>query len=525
MWILYLILSLACFGVCCFFIAIKEERRYRTEKDNRSTAGLLGSGIGWLCFTGLFIWSTWPWWHWLFFDVFYMNITFWIGAALIAVLSLLILLKTRRTWSCVGAGVGALMILLIVLCVLGSPITKVKLYQGISPAVQELTNLPDTTQVRFLPLEIAHRYAENKLQESEVKIGDIDPIFFEDEFSWVAARIPNGFWRQCSAQSDGFALVRSDGSVEMLRQPMTYGESMLMTDNIIWKLRQKKYWVDIPEIYYLLDGEKIFGIAPYISFHYQFPVRVPYWGGVLTFQSDGTIQDLTPLEAQALSYTQGQPLFPEKLARQYVAAWAYKNGTGNAWFTHKDQVAIPEIENTKNQMPFLLPTAQGPEWMVATTPYGGRGIFKIFFINANNGAVQLYEPPEEPAWIGPNSIYDYIKTAIPSYNWYRAGKEESTGNILAIEPRPIHKEGKLYWMASITNTQYGGVSETVLVNSQNPNQILSFKNEGELKAFLTTASQPPDETTELQQQIQKLIEQLKILKQQLEELQQALEQS
>lgn len=532
MWLLWLVFSLV--GLNFFLAHILKEERERKDK----IIALL-AGIFWLGFGGVFMWLTRPWWQPLWFNVFYMNPTFWVGTILIAVVTGFIywlrrkVTTARRTGWYVGTGISVWLILLIVLGVLGSPITKVKLYQSIAPSVQQIAALPETTQVRFLPLEIAHRYAENKIQESEVAIGDIDPIFFKDEFSWVAVRVPNGFWRSLSFNADGFALIRSNGDVEMIRQSMKYGEGMYITDNIVWKLREKKYWVDITAIYYFQYGKEVIGIAPYLSFRYQFPVMVPYWGGVLIFHSDGTIEDLSPTQAQALSYTKGQPLFPEKLARHYVAAWAYKNGIKNAWFVHKDQVEIPNIEYTANQMPFLLPTPEGPQWMVITTPFGGKGIFKIFFIDAHNGVVKLYEPPKESSWIGPNAIWDYIKTALPMYNWYRRTGEESTGNILAIEPRPINKEGKLYWMTSITNTQYGGVSETVLVDSQKPDRILTFKTEGELKEFLTGKryigpTEIPSAPTgkiippEVQEQLHTIINQLQQLERELERLREML---
>jgi len=560
MWWVMLIFSLV--GLW-FFLT----HNFKAEKERKDKIVSLLAGICWLGFGGMFMWITRPWWHWLWFDIIYMNLTFWIFTVLISgALGLLWWIRRisyqkkdrkealkkekekvkksrkfifewkygyryreRTSFWYIVIGINLWIALIIILSLLGSPITKVKIYREIASEVRQVTELPETTKVRYLPLEIALRYGENKVQESEIKLGDIDPIIFEDKFSWVAARVPNGLWRSFSYRADGFALIESDGSVKMIRQQMKYGEGMYVTDNIIWKLRERKYWIEIPEIYYLLNGEEIIGIAPYLSYRFEFPVRVPRWGGVFVFHSDGRIEDFTPKQAQQLSYVQRQRIYPEKLARLYVESWTYKNGIRNAWFTHRDQIQIPKINYSSNQMPFLIPTSEGPKWMVAAEPWGrAYGIFKIFFVEANTGKIQLYELSKESALIGPNRVWDYVKPAFPMYDWYRETSKGSTGNILAIEPRPVIKQKKLYWMASLTNLQYGGVSATLLVDAQNPTNILSFKTERDLDEFLSgakyitpedmvpTVGKPisPDITQrfqkikQLQQQLQREIEDL-----------------
>ena len=479
MWLLCLIISLV--GLTIFSIYIF---KLKGQRGNKNKIVLILTGFVWIGFGVLFMWMTRPWWHWLWFGVFYMNPTFWIFTTVIILgMRLLYWLRIKRRF--ILTGMGLWIILTVSLLVLGPAITKVKIYHSIIPITQRISLLPETIKVRYLPLEIALQYGENKIQESEIKLGDIDPIVFDDKFSWVAARVPNGFWRGLSYKSDGFALIGSDGSVKMLRQQMEYGEGMYITDNILWKLRERKYWIEIPEIYYLLNGEEIVGIAPYLSYKFEFPVRIPRWGGVFIFHSDGRIEDFTPEQARQLPYIQEQRIFPESLTRLYVESWAYQNGIWNAWFTHRDQIQIPRIKYSTNQMPFLIPTAEGSMWMVATEPWGkAYGIFKIFWVDTNTGNIQLYELPRETALIGPNRIWDYIKTAYPTYDWYILTSKGSTGNILAIEPRPVIKQSKLYWMASLTNLQYGGVSATFLVDAQNPTNILSFKTEKDLEDFI-----------------------------------------
>lgn len=498
-------------GFCCFIASL-----VKLFSDDQNLKGGGFCGLATLVCGGLGLWFTRPWWQPLWFHLFYKNLPFWIMTLALFVGALILYLvansskkksvkkKSVNGWVFFGPALGCFFVLLLVLSILGSPITNCKIYQSLKPEV--IAQLPETTEIRYLPMEIARAYGQNKIQESEITLGDTDPIIYEGgKLDWVAVRIPNGAFRTMTKQADGFALIRSDGSVKMISQPMKYGEGMIVEDNIIWQLRLKRYWVDIPEIYYVF-GEKgeVVGVVPYIKYRMDFPVMVPYWGGVFLFHPDGTIEDLTPEEAQALPYMRGQRLFPEKLARIQVESWAYKYGIWNAWADHKDQTEIPTVEHSSNQMPYLLPTAEGPKWFVATEPQGKAfGIFKIFFVDAHDGKFQLMELTRESALTGPNRVWDYIRSALPDYKW---------GEITMLEPRPLVKDGILYWMVSLTSVSgdlslsYGAVTETVLVSAQT-NQIMSFRTEERLRAFLRGEVGIPEPTVPVGQTVEELVSQ------------------
>ena len=170
-------------------------------------------------------------------------------------------------------------------------------------------------------------------------------------------------------------------------------------------------------------------------------------------------------------------IFPEKLAKLHVEAYAYKNGVGNALFVHKDQIQIPSVSTyySANEMPFLLPTNAGQKWFVAAVPWGAEGVYRIFLIDAITGKIELFELDKDSSLFGPNRAREFVTRAYPYFDWDK--------NVI-LEPRPVMQGSVLYWMFTITPTTFAGVTDTVLVNSST-SEVLSFgQNKTDLVRFL-----------------------------------------
>ena len=425
-----------------------------------------------------------PWFQPLFFHMFYTNAGLWLVWLIILAIAVLLgclaggLAKSRS----VGWKTGGILLAIgffgfwIAYGVLGGAWTEQKIYQSLE--YTELNQLPDTTGIRYLPMEVAWRQGENRLQDARVQHVDADPIIVGDEVQWVLTRGPKGFWNKWLDNASGFTMVDSRGDISTIRQKMTYGEGMLGSDHIYWKLRQQRYWSKVTEIYYVQDENngEVVAVAPYIDYSLNFPVMVPKWGGVFLVYSDGKIEDLSPQEAQKHPLLKDLRVFPEELARIYTEAYAYKNGIANAIFRHKDQIEIPSVsvgsaatdyaarDYRVNEMPFLLPTEAGQKWFVAAVPWGAEGIYRIFLVDAVTGKVEMFALPQDSSLVGPNRARGYVTCAYPYFDWDK---------FLVLEPRPIMKEGAFYWMFTITPTNFAGITDTVLVNART-NEVFSF---------------------------------------------------
>lgn len=509
-----------------------------------------------VCLTVYWMWVWIPWFQPIFFHMFFAVAGLWLVWLIIAASATLIGLFVGWGRKNRGLGIKTAVIVFAVFffgwwiacSALGDSWTKDKIYNSLN--YSELKELPNTTGIRYLPMEVAWRQGENRLQEPRVKHIDADPLVVGDEVYWLLTRGPNGIWNEWLRNADGFTIIDNKGDVTAVRQKMKYGEGMLGSDNILWKLRQQRYWSKITEIYYPQgkNGEVV-AIAPYLYYSLSFPVMIPRWGGVFLVYSNGSIEDLKPQEALEHPLLKDVRVFPEELARIYVESYAYKNGIGNVIFNHEDQIVVPKvgIASTSggvssyrvNEMPFLLPTEMGQKWFVAAVPWGAEGIYRIFLVDARKeGQIDIFALDENSALIGPNRARGYIVSAYPYFNWDK---------LLILEPRPIIREGILYWMFTITPTDFAGITDTVLVNSQTA-EILSFgSNEDPLVRFLhgeetgklvgigetpfappaAQVQQPtvPGVTEISPEKLQEVINQLKQLTQTLEDMQKSMPQT
>lgn len=436
----------------------------------------------------LVFWRTLPLWHWLFFGLIYRHIVGWtVTVVLLAIAIYFIILASRDSWRtdwrfiwlallCLPLWVGYL-------CWSTDVYGRTVAFSFEPEVVQEL---PDTTNVRYIPYEVAQAFARARQEDPTKMVGDIDPILMDGEFYWVSPRIPNGIANFFFRQTDGILLVAEDGTIEFEPQVFQCGEGMAIGDAIAWRLFSKRYQAEYPEIFYLkIDGTWT-AMAPYVTYDFRFPVFVPKWGGVMLVHPDCQIEDLSPNQAQTDPRLVGQRIFPEALARIYSLSWGYRfGGLWNIWWTHQEQVEVANLEGTKNEMPYYLPTTWGPQWMMATEPSGpSQSIFKIFWFDTHSGQAKLKEFTQKHSLIGPNQATGYAKSETPGYNWLEKGKEETSGTYLAIEPRPVIRGGSLYWQYSVTTNTYTGVGLTILVNSFDTEDVLHFCSRAALIRWL-----------------------------------------
>ena len=426
-----------------------------------------------------------PLFHWLVFGILIRHLTGTIFTLLVVILAVIWLASLDAGYDAGRKGFAFLIVGVLWLfysIFYSGALTSWYMVKDIQPTI--MSNLPDTVEVRYMPMAIAQRYGRSQLQDSLYQLGDVDPYDSEAELYWSAPRVPNGFVNSFIGQTDGIQIVHPDGSVETKHQVMKYGEGMRIGDNISWPLWLTHYNVDLSEVYYLSVNDEILTMVPYVSYRYEFPVMVPIWGGVFVVHPDGHVEDLKPEAAIADPRFIGQRLYPEALAKRIATSWGARHGIVNAWFSHRDQAAVPTIKGEKNQMPYLLPTPTGPMWFIGMEPYGpSESIYKMLFIDARTGEVNLYEVPSETGLIGPNSAFGFVRQEFPDYQWYQKGEKDSYGNVVLIEPRPLIRSGELWWMFTVTTIDSSGIKITPVINARTRN-VVFFYNEEELGSFL-----------------------------------------
>ena len=377
--------------------------------------------------------------------------------------------------------------------IVASPLRDLKYLDSVE--AKEIEQMPDTTGVRFLPYDVAARFGQNTQDDSTLVLGEFEPLDNgEGGIDWVAPREPNGLYNSLAQNQDGVMVIRPDGSAETVNQEFRRGEGMAFYRNVKWKLKREKFFAHHTNQYYVLDGEELLGVVPYISYRFSFPVMVPKWGGVLIVHPDGEVENLSPEEAVRDGRFEGERLYPEELARRVGDVWKYRSGYWNTWSAHENEAQIPQIDasgqqaaadpqsatlegTSANQMPFLIPTGEGPQWFSAAEPYGGSfSMYRGIYVDAHSGEVTYFKPDTGSALIGVNKALDYAKATFPNYQWGL--------NAVILEPRPVVKDKTLYWMATITNADTAGVNQTVMVNASEQGEVTVLETYEDVVAFV-----------------------------------------
>ena len=379
-----------------------------------------------------------------------------------------------------------------------------------------INELPDSSQVRIVPVAVARRYAKDSLQKSREKLGDFDFVNLDEGLIWTAPRVPDGAILYFTQKVKGLMTVNAEKSsrqTKMINQELKIGEDIGITDNIYWKLYKKTYFMNLGEIYYIIEGNEVLTVAPVIKYKFRFPVMIPYFDGVYVVNPEAQIEKYSPDEINDIDYLKNNRAYPEYLARLYVDSYKYHLGVLNTWFMHKDQIEISDVYGQENKQPFLMPTVDGLKWILATEPYGeSYGVFKIFVVDAVTGKIDMLEMDEDKTLTGPVRVVSYVKKQFPRIDWAEAR---------IVEPRPYVVNGRLYWMLSITPADFAGISYTVFVDSEN-NDVLSFETDEDVLNFVSKGIiVTEDKTTEIptkdkEQLIKDIEEKLKELKELIE---------
>jgi hypothetical protein len=396
---------------------------------------------------------------------------------------------------------------------------------------QATTVLPSDDQPRLVPLAVAKRFGADSLQRPTEKAYTWHSQLWDGEFGWVAPLTPNGVVRQWLDQAAGFQVVdasTAERQTSVVSQKSKYSEGVQLTDNIRWQLYKKQFLVDLPEVFYGKVDNKIYAIVPMLRYE-GLLIRHPVMAGAFVVSPDGTIEQLTVDQArQHEAVKAAGRLYPESYVRFMHESYALKGGVFNKWFRHVDQTEISNPAGEDNRQPYMLSTKDGLKWLSAADPWGKSfGVYKIFLTDAVTGQNQLYSVPVDAALTGASQAIGYVKSARPQYNWRVEGGEDegSSGNILAIEPRPVFVQNQLYWMISVTTNESKGINETCFVNAKD-NRVTCAANDEEIKSFVTTGAVKPAEpkpasdapATSAQQRVEKLEATLRQALRELEEL-------
>ncbi len=373
-------------------------------------------------------------------------------------------------------------------------VSEYYMYKKFASDVEELdAYVPINKDVfRFTPRIVAYNQMESTVRARTEKVdwAHTRPYLEKDGFGYVAPITPDGLRPQYFKKNPGFVKYddgfQTDTVIQRVNQPFEIGEEMLYTDNIKRQLYFNDFFAKYPKIHYMTLGEenKFYAVAPKIKYKYGFPFFfIPYWSGTAIIDEAGNIENYSREEIKADPRFKGKWMAPLALFNDYVDVQDYAVGFWNTFTSVDGMLSIPNLPD--NEYPLVIYTESGDTYLVIDTePQGaGRGLFRVYYQNAQTGEISMYEPPTTEPIIGPRGAMSKVYS-LKGYHWY----DGSSGTMVALEPCYLTKKVKnkevLYWKFSITSLDRTRVSATVVVEATEGGEMIEFPNRKDFESWL-----------------------------------------
>jgi hypothetical protein len=329
---------------------------------------------------------------------------------------------------------------------------------------------------RILPSAVSDQYAQNTLQYPQHHLSEGDITMIDGKPHWSYAAKPEGFvnsWRINQKGGVFIDMTTTQTDVKNIDNEMEVGRGMAFNRNYKWNAVKNNFWTEYKEPFMVPHNDKMYIAVPTVDHNHhignplegQIPIiyTTPEWSGVTLISEDGTVEQLSPEEAQSHEVLKGQRLYPFSLARYEVKSHQYNNGVINAWFIHDDQLELASTGDS-NKQPFLMVNEDSSiSYFTAVEPYGDSdGVYQIWTHNGRTGELERNTLDDKPSLVGPNRSRNYVEQAIP----------ELRQDMRMVEPLPVVVDNSLYWQVRVIPDKASGIAYTAFVNAETTDVVV-----------------------------------------------------
>lgn len=383
-------------------------------------------------------------------------------------------------WPAVIGSIAAILAFIFAVCT-ASMYTGEAIYQHYK--FTSIGELPASGKARILPQDVAEQLATSGYNSSTSRLSQAHIVLDADgNIAWTFGEVPNGTWRKYTAKTQGVATLNAESTSREMTQTkkeFDISTNVRWTDDLKWQAYKKHFFTDVAETVYVVtaSGEPLI-IAPYIKY-VGFWVKVPELAGVYVVHPDGTMEDLSPEEAEKRPFiVRSGRMFPEALARRIQESYQYKDGILNRLFTHKEQTQIADTGS--NSQPYLMDFGkEGTKWVSTAQPYGkAQATNAIFLTDTITGKTEIWHVPEAEAYTGNSKALDIVRAlSIPGVTFAASDAQDAAGKFEAVEPRPVIVQGRLQFMVSVIPHSKTTVTKTVIVDAKTNKAVAVFNHD------------------------------------------------
>jgi len=379
-----------------------------------------------------------------------------------------------------GAVVGVLFVLSILVSVPAAALEQRTLAQQTMADATEVEEFPqaNANNPRVIPREVSDVTTRGSVSYRTHRLGTSDIARQEDgSLAWSYPIEPDGARNMLLDNQRGVLVANmtsmDEQQIDVYEEDFQYGEGMWLHRSARWNVKLggflSKYNDDAvefshdgtPYLYYPKTGHE-WHLLP-------FPHTTPKWDGGALVHPDGTIEHLTPEEAQANEILNGQRLYPMTLTRAETHSLGYREGIINQMpviGAHEGQVEVANLpESADNEQPFVIDLeGEQMSYVTAMEPYGEdtRGLDEVWFADADTGEYTYFGTGDETL-TGPERAMGIAKSEDSQTGW--------GDNFVVTEPVPVTIDGDLWWHIKVVPTDFTDVTRNVFVNADTGNAI------------------------------------------------------
>jgi hypothetical protein len=370
---------------------------------------------------------------------------------------------------------------------------------------EQIDEFPQINQEnpRVVPREVADVTTRGSVSYRQHRLGTSDIARTEDgSLAWSYPIQPEGFRNQAVENQRGVfitEMTRTDNRERVaVEEDFAVGEGMLLHRSSDWKLKKTDYWAQYnddavefshdgkPYMYYPKTGHE-WHLTP-------LPHTTPTWEGGALLYPNGTVEHLSPEQAQQNEILDGQRLYPLTLTSDKMESLNYREGIINQLpvvGAHENEVQVAGLpDNAENEQPFVIDLkGERLNYVTAMEPFGAdsRGLDEVWFTDAETGAFRVFETRAEETFTGPERAIGIARSEDTQTDW--------GSNFVVTEPVPVTVDGDLWWHLKVVPTDFTAVTRNVFVNAETEEAVEEVDDEG-IRQFLA-GELDPDELAEV----------------------------
>ncbi|ERG97004.1 hypothetical protein [Haloquadratum walsbyi] len=371
---------------------------------------------------------------------------------------------------------------------------------------EEIDELPAIAEEnpRIVPRPVSDVQTRGSVSYRQHRLGTSDIARSPDgSLVWSYAIEPDPFRIQLTGNQRG-VLLSDMTSIENRSisafddQDFKHGQNMFLFRSASWQLKTTGgYWSTYQDdpVEFVHDGTAYMAY-PKTGHEWKLtpiPHTVPVWDGVGLVHPDGTIEHLSPEEAQDSEVLDGQRLYPLTLAREEAESLRFRNGIINQLSVVGSFRGVIEPASlpvtASNEQPFVIDTeTDGMTYVMAMEPFGEstRGLDEVWLFDADSNERKVFSTGRETL-LGPERAVGIVRSEDSRTNW--AGSN-GDGQFKVVEPIPVIIDSQLWWHTKVSPTDNTAVTRNVFVNADTE-EAIELGETKDVVSFLAGASVTP----------------------------------